>query len=190
METIQNWDQSSVITLNNYFSSHFIFINKFCSEYLIYLIPILLIVLWFVIKTENSRKAALRALFSIILAWPIIAYIIGNIINRPRPFNTVGVQEIVFHRPDYSFPSDHAAALFAFATSLYLSDFKKLSYLMFIVAILVSFFRIADGIHFPTDIIAGAGIGIASAIAVYLLDKYMDKIYNFIIKIAKQIKLA
>ena len=186
---IDNFDKETVLTLNGYFSVHLsIFLNKLFSEYLIYLLPVLLVVLWF--WNQKSKKIALRASFSVILAWPIIANVLGRIINRPRPFEVENVIEIIFHRPSYSFPSDHASALFAVGASFWFSGYKKLSIVTFSISLIICFFRISSGIHFPSDILGGIFIGVLSAYVIKCCDKYLNNIYDFFIKTAKIIKLA
>lgn len=187
MQTIQNWDLKILLKLNHAFLNAG-FLNKFFAEYLTYSLPLILLITWF--YSEKTKKPAIRAFFSVILAWPIFATIVGHFISRPRPFENGGVQELVFHRPTYSFPSDHAAALFAVAFSFLFSGEKKLAYLMFIIAILVSFFRVAAGIHWPTDILAGLAIGLFAAWIIKVLDPYLDGIYDWIIKMMKKVKLG
>jgi undecaprenyl-diphosphatase len=164
------------------------FLNKIFAEWLIYLVPIVFLWLWF--YSEKSKKVAMRAFFSIMLAWPVLALIVGKIFNRPRPFELTQIQELLFHRPTYSFPSDHAAALFAVVMSFWLSGYKKLSLFFLAVAILVCTFRVATGLHFPTDILAGAALGILAAWLIDLFDKPLDIVYNFIIRLAKIARLA
>lgn len=188
MQVIKNWDLQILTKLNHYFAQHDNFWVRFFAEYLIYGLPLILLGVWF--WSKESKKVALRAIFSVILAWPIFALIIGKIVNRPRPFNISGVQELVFHRPDYSFPSDHAATLFAVALSFWLSGYKVLSIIMFIIAIVISFFRVATAIHYPSDVLAGAALGLLAAYLIYLFDKPLSIVYNFIIKTASIIKLA
>lgn len=188
MNVINNFDLKILLPLNRFFSQHGGFLNKFLAEYLTYSLPLVLIVLWF--YSKEAKKVALRAAFSAILAWPILSIIIGKLVHRSRPFSVTGVQELVFHRPDVSFPSEHAAALFAVAMSFYLSGFKKLSYVMFAIAIVVSFFRVAAGIHWPTDILAGAVLGLLSAYLIDLFDKPLTIVYSFLIKIAQTLRLA
>lgn len=186
---IINVDQKIVLSLNSFFSQHGnTMVDKFFAEYLIYALPIILIVLWF--YSKDSKKVTLRALFSVILAWPILAYFLGNLINRSRPFEMTGVQELIFHRPDYSFPSDHASALFAFAFSLWFSGYKKLAWVMLGMASVISFFRVATAIHFPTDILGGIVIGLISAYLIDLFDKPLNLVYNFILKICRFCRLA
>jgi len=188
LATINSWDQKSVIKLTNFFSHNSSIVNKFLAEYLIYSIPVILIVLWF--YSEKAKKVALRGVFAVILAWPILAGILGRLINRQRPFEISGVKELVFHRPDYSFPSDHAAAIFALGFCLWFSGFKKLSGVILIMGLVISFFRVATGIHYPSDILGGAVIGLVAAYLIYLFDKPLDIIYNFILKILKIVRLA
>ena len=188
MQTIQSWDLKILLKLNHAFSNAG-FLNKFFAEYLTYSLPLVLLLTWF-LGDIKTKKSAIRAFFAVILAWPILATTIGHLVNRTRPFESGGVQELIFHRPTVSFPSDHAAALFAVAMSFYFSGAKKISYIMFVVAILISFFRVSTAIHWPTDILGGLVIGLLSAWVIKLLDRYLDKVYNWIIKVMKKVKLA
>jgi len=163
------------------------FILKLSAEYLVYLLPITLLVLWF---WQKTHKKVLRAFLAVMLSWPVIATIIGKVVNRPRPFESGGVQELLFHRPTYSFPSDHAAAFFALAFSLLFSGDKKLGMIFLVLSLINSLARIASGIHWPLDILGGMVVGFAGALIVKLLDKYLDKIYKFIISIAQKMRLA
>lgn len=184
---VKSIDQNILLYLNN-LVKNWGFVNKFFAEYLIYATPIVLLWLWF--YDFKAKKVALRAFTSVILAWPIIAYFVGKFFNRPRPFEVGGIQELLFHRPTYSFPSDHAAAIFALAASFWFSGYKKLGGAFFFGGIVICFFRVATGIHWPSDIVAGALIGILAAWIVDLLDKPLNMIYEFIIKIMQKIKLA
>lgn len=185
---LKSLDENILRTLNSFFARHNNFLFKFCAEYLIYSLPIILIVLW--LWPEKAKKVALRALFSAILAWPVLANIIGHFVHRTRPFENGLVQELIFHRPTYSFPSDHAAALFALAFSFWFSGYKKLSLSMFILGIVIVFFRVATGIHFPSDIIGGIAVGLLAAYLIDLFDKPLDIVYNFILKIGHFLRLA
>lgn len=164
------------------------FLNKFLAEYLIYTIPIVLLWLWF--YDQKSKKVAMRAFASVMLAWPILTLIIGKIVNRPRPFELEQIKELLFHRPTYSFPSDHAVALFALVASFWLSGYKKLSLFFLGVAIMVSVFRVATGLHFPSDVLAGAILGLLAGWLVDLFDKPLNILYDLIIKLAQKLRLA
>lgn len=184
------WDNGWLTSWNNFVatSSFWRIITKITAEYLIYAVPLILIIFWFI--SQQGQKAALKATFAGLLAWLVFANLIGKIINRPRPFAADGVHELFFHRPNYSFPSDHTAFLFALSASFYFTGYKKMAILFLILAVLIGAFRIASAIHYPTDIIAGAILGILIAFLVKLFDQVADPAYNYLINIAKKIKLA
>jgi len=62
----------------------------------------------------------------------------------------------------YSFPSSHAVNIFAAAYFLS-QPFKRLVPLFFGIAAIVAYSRIYIGIHYPLDVIGGAGIGLLIA---------------------------
>lgn len=185
---IQSVDWKVLEFLNHHLNSLGGFLNKFFATYLIYFIPFFLIGLWFF--SAKAKVVAMRAFFSAILAWPILALISGKLINRPRPFMLGSVQELVFHRPDYSFPSDHAAALFAITFSFFFSGYRKIGYLMLIISLIVCAFRVSNGLHFPSDVVAGAVYGLVAAYLVKILDPVLNKLYQIIINIAQKVRLA
>jgi undecaprenyl-diphosphatase len=75
-------------------------------------------------------------------------------------------KKLIAENADFkSFPSGHAAIFFAIATAVYLYN-KKLGIWFFVVAILMGMARIFVGVHWPSDILGGAVIGIISGIIV------------------------
>jgi len=64
----------------------------------------------------------------------------------------------------YSFPSGHATVSFACATTLALAV-PRLAWPLFALATLISFSRVYVGVHYPFDVVAGAALGVAIAIA-------------------------
>jgi membrane-associated phospholipid phosphatase len=88
-----------------------------------------------------------------------------NVFDLPRPAGLL--EDGSFHRIGEpllfkAFPSGHTLTAFAIASSLYFSAPKgKRSHLLalFGVAALVGLSRIAVGAHWPTDVLAGSGVG-------------------------------
>lgn len=173
---------------NNFFN----IIIRFFSVYLIYLVPICLIVSWFIYKKETQRIDMLKVTLTSVFLWQIPTRIISLIWYRPRPIiDLAGTKEIFFHVPSYSFPSDHSTFLAAFATYFYLLGYKKISYICFGGAFLVGLFRIIGGFHYPLDVLAGWLLGILGAMLLHKLDKYIEKyLAKPLFKFAKFIKLA
>lgn len=191
-QRLLNFDKSWLQSWNDFASKNKFWqdIFKFCSEYLIYSVPIILLVLWFYdFKNTKNKIVALSALLSAGMA-ALISNLVGRFINRPRPFEMPNIKEIIFHRPSYSFPSDHAAVLFAITFALFFAGYKKIGYLMLAVSLAVVVSRIATGIHYPSDIVAGAVVGLFSAWLVWLLERPLTYIYNIIIGVAKKVRLA
>jgi undecaprenyl-diphosphatase len=92
--------------------------------------------------------------------------------QRQRPFVSHS-QEIITPIIDglrvsrVSFPSVHTYVAFAIATSVFLYGHRKLGIILFILATLVGLGRIGAGLHYPSDTIAGAFIGILSGYIAY-----------------------
>jgi hypothetical protein len=68
---------------------------------------------------------------------------------------------ILARSTDPSFPSDHASAAFGIAVGILLIH-RRAGYLFLSVAVLIAISRIATGMHYPTDVLAGAAIGTVS----------------------------
>lgn len=106
----------------------------------------------------------------------IIAQIIKHIIESPRPklfFNDESLLHIVDGislMGSNSFPSGHTTTAFAIVTALALFTENKLLQLSYLLtAMLVGFSRIYLSQHFPADVLAGAFLGTATSIFVFLL---------------------
>lgn len=119
---------------------------------------------------KKTRKAGIFGLCALLMSVLINNVCLKNIIARIRPYEIIaGLECLVKKATDYSFPSGHTGASFA-AASVFLKELpKKFSIPALIVAILISFSRLYIGIHYPTDVIAGAIIGFAIGMLVCLI---------------------
>ena len=97
-------------------------------------------------------------------AFELPAYLlVKNTIKRQRPHDAI--QEFVAYlvpSDKFSFPSGHTAAAFVMATTIaqFYPSFAALAYT---VAMMIGTSRVLLGVHFPTDILAGMFLGVASA---------------------------
>ncbi len=144
----------------------FDWLGIFFAEYLGYFI--VLITIFILFKEKNWRQKiyffALAGL-SVILARGIITEIIRFFYERPRPFLTLQIQPLIEHNLTSSFPSGHAAAFFALALAIFYFN-RKWGWRCLIFSLLIGAARIFTGIHWPSDILAGAVIGLLSVFAV------------------------
>lgn len=100
--------------------------------------------------------------------------------RRPRPFISHSNQIIApitqgLRVDAISFPSAHTYFAFAIATSIFLYGHRRLGVLLFLLAILVGIGRIGAGLHYPSDVIAGAILGIISGVLANIFVRKMQK---------------
>lgn len=84
------------------------------------------------------------------------------LVNRTRPYDLLGYEILIPPVGDPSFPSGHTAASFAAAAALYAID-RRWGIAAYLFAVLMGFSRLYLGVHFPTDVLAGAVIGVLMA---------------------------
>jgi undecaprenyl-diphosphatase len=90
-------------------------------------------------------------------------------VDRDRPPISNPEPEPLVRLPEtFSFPSGHATVSFACATVLALAV-PRLRIPLFALAALISFSRVYVGVHYPFDVLAGAVLGVAIAIALRML---------------------
>ena len=117
--------------------------------------------------------AALTALVT--FAADSASFGVKDLVQRTRPFVAHPQIHPLYVVHSSSFPAGHAATAFAGATLLtYVA--RRLWPLFLSVAVAVGFSRVYVGVHYPTDVLAGAAVGIAVAgIAILflrLLERY------------------
>jgi len=153
------------------------------GHYLPYIIVLVLVIYWF--KQEASiknRTALVSAFVSFVIARLFLVEIIRKLFPRDRPFLSHEVIQLIAKDTEKSFPSGHATALFAIAMAVYFYN-KKLGVILFILALINGITRVIAGVHFPSDILGGAILGIVVAWLVHLLWK--NQIANYAGKISE-----
>src|SRR3954469_8662079 len=98
----------------------------------------------------------------------LVAQLLSRVIDRPRPFVADPSQVHLFvpHPIDSGFPSDHATAAFAIGVAVLLRH-RVAGIVVLVLAALLAVGRVAIGVHYPSDVLAGGLLGSAVAIALW-----------------------
>jgi undecaprenyl-diphosphatase len=116
-------------------------------------VPVIAVLIYF-----SRQRKILWDLGTALVIGIIIVWLLKVLIARPRPEDILNIS--FWASAEFtSFPSDHAATAFLMFGVIghYLRNWKNRLYLL---AILIGVSRIYLGVHYPTDVLAGAFIGI------------------------------
>ncbi|MBU2965155.1 phosphatase PAP2 family protein [Amphritea sp. 2_MG-2023] len=115
------------------------------------------------LEPKHGGEFLLAGLFVFAIELPVYLYL-KQLIKRDRPCDRFAdVTPQITPADKFSLPSGHAAAAFVFASLLavYYPAFMMLGYTL---AGLIALARVFLGVHYPTDILAGAVLGLVSAV--------------------------
>ncbi|WP_298438928.1 undecaprenyl-diphosphatase [Geobacter sp.] len=146
----------------------------FLAEYLIGIVPALLILLWFRDRSETGRTRLLRTFFSAMLALGV-NQLIGLFYQHPRPFVAGLGHTYLPHAADSSFPSDHVTVLCAVGLALFLDrTTRRAGAVLMLAALPVAWARIYLGVHFPFDMVGALGTAALSVVVIRLAAHPVD----------------
>ncbi|MFG2993998.1 bifunctional phosphatase PAP2/diacylglycerol kinase family protein [Streptomyces sp. NPDC048257] len=120
-----------------------------------------------VFGSAGARKAAVRGVASLALASATINTVGKWSVRRPRPL-LEGVpltRQLATQPQTTSFPSGHSASAFAFTAGLALES-PGWGAALAPVAASVAFSRVYTGVHYPSDVLVGAALGVAAGFVV------------------------
>ncbi len=120
------------------------------------------------LQLKNKFREIFFVFFTSLFAWGLEA-VMKHLISSPRPFLYYqNLTPLFVHGGMDSFPSGHAMFFSALAVSLYFVH-RRIGILYIFVALIVGLARIAAGIHFPVDILAGYLVGSIIALIMNLI---------------------
>ena len=167
----------------SFFDEFFLGITFLSSELIIFFF-LSSMFLW----CENKRRWIFPLWFSLFFS-VAASFLLKVSFQRARPFQ-LGIAETLpilisesFTKWNFSFPSFQAMLVFC-AIPILDKEFPKLKYFWIAFAVLVAFSRVYFGLHFMSDVLAGAIIGYLIGIFIVKIEekkKFGEKIYGKIV---------
>ncbi len=148
-----------------------------------YLVGIILLIPVIVIALDRNKedrffgpRVIAQAVLAILLA-TAFGFVLEAIVGRLRPTLVLdGVTALRSLPGNTSFPSGHTLTVFAYATVFLLHRrYHDMGAIMLLLAFLVGIGRMMLGLHYPTDVLTGALIGILCAFIVVKLSPDLFK---------------
>lgn len=157
-----------IFQLINQFAGKWFWLDNlaiFFAEYFGYLLTALVFLFFW-----RKWKIIFQAFFAAILARLIFVNFIRWLIPRTRPFVENNINLLLEPKNTLAFPSGHAGFYFALSTIIYFYN-KKIGVLFYLASFLISFARVFSGVHWLSDIIVGALVGIFSGYLVIVFSR-------------------
>jgi undecaprenyl-diphosphatase len=113
---------------------------------------------------QDFESLLLQSMMLAFLIERPIYFVLKNGFKRNRPQAALeNFRSLITPSDQFSFPSGHTSAAFMMAT-LVGYFFPSLLILLYVWAVLIACSRVVLGVHFPTDTLVGALLGIATAV--------------------------
>jgi len=120
----------------------------------------LIVLIISVVRRSKPMRIRFFMIAVVLITVPLISQGLKLVIDRERPFVTYPYIEKLSTGGDSSFPSGHTLEAFAMAALLsVLFRKKRIVIPVYIWAFAVGYSRMALGVHYPSDILAGILIG-------------------------------
>ncbi|QWC23744.1 phosphatase PAP2 family protein [Bacillus haikouensis] len=116
----------------------------------------------------SIRPAVFQA-FLVLSLSHFVMHFIKRSVKRIRPY--LSLPDVMLHGhpfEDHSFPSGHATAIFSM-TIPFMLHFPAAIMFLFPISVLVAYSRVVLGVHYPSDVLAGAFLALAIAVLVFVV---------------------
>lgn len=114
--------------------------------------------------TKRYRKTGIAAAVALLIGYLVTNLLLKNLFGRIRPYDAVaGLQALVGPMRDSSFPSGHTTSSIAAGFVMLKGLPRSLGISAFVLAVLIALSRLYLGVHYPTDVLVGALVGLFGA---------------------------
>lgn len=173
LDQLLQWDRDTFIYLNGLGIERYDTLWSTITVFTTW-IPLFILFIYLIFRTF-PKKEAFQVLGTVCLTVIVVALLTGitkEWVARLRPGNNEEINTLIriLKSPaGYSFFSGHASSSFSITTSvfLFLRPYLKWCWLFFIWPIAFALSRIYVGVHYPLDLLVGAGVGILFALFFY-----------------------
>ena len=175
----QNWEINTVHRINSWDSGFIRQYNKVISRtepYIAVGVPVAMAVASWINHDKQLYKDAVYVGTSVAGTF-VLTYGMKYLFDRERPYERSPHRVHPFSTESSpSFPSGHTATAFALATSLSIKYPKWYVIAPSAVwACSVGVSRMNEGVHYPTDVLAGAAIGAGCAVLNIYVNRWLNK---------------
>ena len=157
-------EASLILSLNN-FVNQSIFLNIltwFLATHFVWLMFVgSLGLILFAANVKDRKEEFIIFLYVLISAIYArgLTEVIRLFYDRPRPFEAMNAVNELFSSSSAAFPSGHATFFFGLAMATFLYH-RTLGKIFLAMAFINALARVASGVHWPSDVLAGAALGI------------------------------
>lgn len=182
---MEELNKNIFLMLNSYAGNHHTLdlLMIIVADYMPYIFIMLLIYLWF----NNKRDEALYAGYATTLG-VVTNQLIGMFFYHNRPFIDGLGLNLLAHKVENSFPSDHTT--FTLSIAFMLLTFKQtriLGVVTTILALWCGLARVYAGAHYPFDIVGSIMVAVISVIVINVLNVKFKIVNELIISIWNKI---
>jgi undecaprenyl-diphosphatase len=184
LEYLKQFDRELFLTINGKHNAFFDTIMYWASDKLFWF-PFYAVLIVFLVRIY--KKFAIYILLAIAVTITLCdqtaSGLLKNLVKRFRPSHEPTLVQLV-HLSEagpggkYGFVSSHSANVFGLVTFLFFLLPAKYNWLKIILlfwALLVSYSRIYNGVHYPFDILGGALVGILSGSLIWIIFRTIFK---------------
>ena len=151
-----------------------------------------ILAMWFVARDPQARnghqRAVLRALIAVGFA-NLVVLILNEHYFRERPFAEHELTLLFYQPTDSSFPANPAAVAFAMASGMWQGS-RRLGAFLYGLATLWGLSRIYAGVFYPSDVVAGALIGVSISHMVAIALRLVEPLPTLVLRGARTLHLA
>lgn len=175
----QNWDINTLHRINSWDSKFVRNYNKIISRsepYVAVGVPVAMAIAAWIKQDKGLLKDAVYIGTSVAGTF-VVSYGLKYLVDRARPYDTYPDRVHPYSYEDSpSFPSSHTSTAFALATSLcvkYPKWYVIAPSALWACSVGVS--RMNEGVHYPSDVLAGAAIGVGCAVANVYINRWLNR---------------